>query len=706
MLDALGPDAELDVIDPEPAFDPAEHEERFPGRLRFHEAPSLDVLPTLGPVDAALIDGDHNWYTVHNELRLLAEGARRHGTGLPVLILHDVLWPYGRRDLYYEPDRIPAEFRQPWRRAGINLGMKRLHHAKGLNPTMCNAEEEGGPRNGVMTGLEDFLAEHPRPVRKLVLPIYFGLAIVVEEARLDTHPEIDKALDRLESSEGRYELLELAEELRLKAMVFQHNNYFQRNARADRAVARQLAVVKDALLNRHYLEDEIRLQLLTAKGTSPPHPVALRDPVRNAQLAYRALERQRFTAAGGDDAAASSFVAYAPMGRAQLDHLESALDTVRTEGVDGDLVECGTGRGGGAILMRAYLDAHEVGDTRVWVIDRFRSSPEPQLNPTLPERGVAGFQADLNIVRDGFARFDVLDDRVRFVQGPPAALDEDGPDRIALLRIGWPAADDVRPILDALYDRVVAGGVVIVHCGVDADRRAEVDRFRTDRHIDALLQPVDATAVAWRKAATGEGGAPEAPSLEQAAAAPTHAPLAPPLPADPVDLSVVVVFYNMRREARRTLHSLSRAYQEGLEDTSYEVIVVENGSDEDQKLGPAFVRDFGSEFRYVDMGADATPSPVGALNRGIALSRGRALALMIDGAHVLTPGVLRYGLLGLATYSPAIVATQQWYVGAGPAGRGHGRRLRPGIRGSPVRDDQVAHERLSVVRDRPLHRRP
>jgi len=666
VLDALGPDAELDVIDPEPAFDPAEHEERFPGRLRFHRAPSLDVLPTLGPIDAALIDGDHNWYTVHNELCLLADGARRHGTGLPVLILHDVLWPYGRRDLYYEPQRIPAEFRQPWRRAGINLGMRRLHHAKGLNPTMCNADEEGGPRNGVMTGLEDFLAEHPRPVRKLVLPIYFGLAIVVEEDRLDTHPEIDKALDRLESSEGRYELLELAEELRLKAMVFQHNDYFRRNARADRAVARQLAVIKDALLNRHYLEDEIRLQLLTAKGASPAHPVALRDPVRNAQLAYRALERQRLMVAGGDDAAASSYLAYAPMGKAQLDHLESALDTVRTEGIDGDLVECGTGRGGGAIFMRTYLDAHEVGDTRVWVVDRFRSSPEPQLNPTLPERGVAGFQADLNIVRDGFARFDVLDDRVRFVQGPPAALDDDGPDRIALLRIGWPAVDDVRPILEGLYDRVVDGGVIIVHCGVAAERRAEVDRFRADRHIEVPLQPVDATAVAWRKA--GAGGGAAAPSVEQVAAAPTHAPLAPPLPADAVDLSVVVVFYNMRREARRTLHSLSRAYQEGLEDTRYEVIAVENGSDEDQKLGAALVRDFGPEFRYVDMGADATPSPVGALNRGIALSRGRALALMIDGAHVLTPGVLRYGLLGLATYSPAIVATQQWYAGPGQQG--------------------------------------
>ena len=134
------------------------------------------------------------------------------------------------------------------------------------------------------------------------------------------------------------------------------------------------------------------------------------------------------------------------------------------------------------------------------------------------------------------------------------------------------------------------------------------------------------------------------------------------------DLSVVVVFYNMRREAERTLHSLSRAYQQGIDDLDYEVIVVENGSAEDQRLGEDFVRGFGPEFRYLDLGADAKPSPAYALNRGIAMSRGESLALMIDGAHVLTPGVLRYGMLGLRTYAPAIVATQQWYIGPGQQG--------------------------------------
>ena len=115
--------------------------------------------------------------------------------------------------------------------------------------------------------------------------------------------------------------------------------------------------------------------------------------------------------------AATSFLPYAAMGRPQLDHLERALDAVRTGEVRGDLVECGTGRGGGAIFMRAYLDAHELPDRQVWVLDAFRSSPEPDRAPTFTKGGVAAFRADLNIVRDGFERFGLLDDRVRFVQG-------------------------------------------------------------------------------------------------------------------------------------------------------------------------------------------------------------------------------------------------------------------------------------------------
>jgi cephalosporin hydroxylase len=105
-----------------------------------------------------------------------------------------------------------------------------------------------------------------------------------------------------------------------------------------------------------------------------------------------------------------------------------------------------------------------------------------------------------------------------------------------------------------------------------------------------------------------------------------------------------------------------------LDAIGYEVIAVENGSHPDQKLSTEFVESFGPEFRYIDMGDDARPSPSRALNRGIKEGHGNNYALMIDGAHVLTPSVLKYGLKGLRTYAPAIVATQQWYVGPGQQG--------------------------------------
>jgi hypothetical protein len=41
---------------------------------------------------------------------------------------------------------------------------------------------------------------------------------------------------------------------------------------------------------------------------------------------------------------------------------------------------------------------------------------------------------------------------------------------------------------------------------------------------------------------------------------------------------------------------------------------------------------------------------------------------MIDGAHVLSPRVLHYGMVGLSAYAPAVVATQLWYVGPGQQG--------------------------------------
>ena len=114
MLERLGPEAELHVIDPVPDFDPAEHEQRFAGPYVFHRDLSLDVLPSsrrwTPPSSTATTTGTR----CTTSSQLLADVARDAGAPLPVMILHDVRWPYGRRDLYYDPERIPEEFRQPY----------------------------------------------------------------------------------------------------------------------------------------------------------------------------------------------------------------------------------------------------------------------------------------------------------------------------------------------------------------------------------------------------------------------------------------------------------------------------------------------------------------------------------------------------------------------------------------------------------------
>ncbi len=298
MLDALGPDAELHVVDPLPEFDPEEHVRRFPGQYVFHRELSLNVLPGAGAFDVALIDGDHNWYTVYNELALLREAARRENRSLPMLVLHDVCWPYGRRDLYYDPSQIPDDFRQPYARRGMRPDRKELLQRGGMNVTLDNALVEGGARNGVMTALDDFRAEHDEPLRSLLIPIYFGLAIVAEERVLDQHRELRRLFEHFESAAGKQQLLELSEQIRIDAVVFEHNLMRVRDEQLGRVRERYLALLRAALLDQHYLENEVRIEYLLSRANTGAAVDAeiLRAPRSLLPKEVRRLEQARGSA--------------------------------------------------------------------------------------------------------------------------------------------------------------------------------------------------------------------------------------------------------------------------------------------------------------------------------------------------------------------------------------------------------------------------
>lgn len=125
-------------------------------------------------------------------------------------------------------------------------------------------------------------------------------------------------------------------------------------------------------------------------------------------------------------------------------------------------------------------------------------------------------------------------------------------------------------------------------------------------------------------------------------------------------ISVVVLVHQMVREAPRTLYSLSTAYQQNVSQGDYEVVVVENPSR--QMLRPETVRQFGRQFRHVVHPGDAR-SPAAAMNFGASRARGHHLMLMIDGARILSPGVLRRMAQSLRLYDHAVVATLAWHLG-------------------------------------------
>jgi len=165
----------------------------------------------LEPVDVALIDGDHTWFTVYNELGQLEARARDSNRPAPVFVLHDVAWPYGRRDGYYAPKQIPRRYRQPNAQLGLERGNAGLLAEGGANRNIWNAKREGGKRNGVLTAVEDFLADHPSEYREIVLDLYVGLAIVAPISRISGNPELAGVLDRIDSDAGREQLREQAD---------------------------------------------------------------------------------------------------------------------------------------------------------------------------------------------------------------------------------------------------------------------------------------------------------------------------------------------------------------------------------------------------------------------------------------------------------------------------------------------------------------
>jgi len=126
------------------------------------------------------------------------------------------------------------------------------------------------------------------------------------------------------------------------------------------------------------------------------------------------------------------------------------------------------------------------------------------------------------------------------------------------------------------------------------------------------------------------------------------------------DTSIIVVVYNIPREAPRTLLSLSASYQRHIHPNDYEVIVVDNGSS--PCVDSRVFDNLAGNFRLIRIDP-APPSPAYAVNRGITEAKGEIIGVMVDGARMVTPGLVHFARHGVGLYERAVVATLGWYLG-------------------------------------------
>ena len=121
------------------------------------KALSLDFLQECrNEFDVVFIDGDHNYYTVINELNYLHKIIPLQG----IIFIHDVSNPdCAYKDYYYDYTQIPEDFRN-------------------------------GEKQGVVNAINDFLADHPEFEFQVLTESENGLGIVTRSKKTKNFNQI------------------------------------------------------------------------------------------------------------------------------------------------------------------------------------------------------------------------------------------------------------------------------------------------------------------------------------------------------------------------------------------------------------------------------------------------------------------------------------------------------------------------------------
>ncbi len=224
-------------------------------------------------------------------------------------------------------------------------------------------------------------------------------------------------------------------------------------------------------------------------------------------LALRSLELVRVTPSTADGYLESGHeaknrveTAETMIGLRQLDNLEFCAQDVLRNNVPGDFLEAGVWRGGVPIFMRGILKAYKDEQWCVWVVDSFEGLPGP--DPGKDSFGWTAGEMAVSIqeVKQNFARYSLLDDKVKFVKGFFKDTLPGPITRLSILRVDADLYESTIDVLNALYSKLSVGGYAIFDDYQNLpDCRRAIHEYRELHGVHHPIVPIDRRAVYWQK---------------------------------------------------------------------------------------------------------------------------------------------------------------------------------------------------------------
>jgi O-methyltransferase len=192
---------------------------------------------------------------------------------------------------------------------------------------------------------------------------------------------------------------------------------------------------------------------------------------------------------------------YTLVGPERIRNLHTLALRIESEGIPGDVIECGVCNGGTAAVM-ARSATHSQIDRTLWLFDSFQGMPETtEVDGAEAKEYVGQVLGSAKRVRELLRKAGADLQRVKIVEGwfedtfPTVSISQ-----IALLNIDADWYESVRLCLETFYDRVVPGGFVSIDdYGHWPGCRKAVDEFFAARLLKYTLQEVDYTARWFQK---------------------------------------------------------------------------------------------------------------------------------------------------------------------------------------------------------------